>query len=59
MLETPETPMPDLLREIAAGEGSRFSPIAAAVCMDPDIADKLDAILKSDESAEEPSSPQA
>ena len=46
MLETPEAPIRDILREISAGEGSRFSPMVTAVCLEPEMAGKLDAILK-------------
>ena len=52
LLETPEAPMADMLREISAGEGTRFSPIVTAVCLEPEISAKLDEILKSDEPEE-------
>ena len=52
MLETPEAPMTEILREISAGDGSRFSPAVTAVCLEPEIARKLDEILKSDEPEE-------
>ena len=42
-----------MLREISAGDGSRFSPVAAAVCLEPEIARKLDEILKGSDSEEE------
>ena len=48
LLETPEAPITEILREISAGDGSRFSPVAAAVCLEPEIAGKLDEILKGD-----------
>ena len=50
MLETPDAPMEEILREISAGDGSRFSPAVTAVCLEPEIAAKLDAILKGAES---------
>ena len=53
LLETPEAPMAEMLREISAGDGSRFSPVAAAVCLEPEIARKLDEILKGSDSEEE------
>ena len=52
MLETPEAPMTEILREISAGDGSRFSPAVTAVCLEPEIARKLDEILTSDEPEE-------
>lgn len=54
LLETPEAPMAEILREISAGDGSRFSPVAAAVCLEPEIAVKLDEILKGDDPEEAP-----
>ena len=48
LLETPEAPMAEMLSEISAGDGTRFSPAVTAVCLTPGIAGKLDEILKSD-----------
>lgn len=49
LLETPLEPMEDMNREIAAGEGSRFSPRVTAVFLDPGVNKALDRILKQKE----------
>ena len=48
MLETSEAPITEILQEISAGDGSRFSPVVTAVCLEPEISEQLDEILKSD-----------
>ena len=52
LLETPDAPMASLVRQVSALEGTRFSPRVTAVFSAPDVAAKLDALLKEDERAD-------